>query len=366
MEIGEAVRRMGLARNHRDRHWKTAVQVTDRTIRNAEPEWLEELLEALLQVGDPTYPMCYGFPVALQRLATTPGDVERIRSVRRIAAEGKTWGDVRYELAGVASWLAAAQPLDHLLAFLGTADAADELAACLLQETALRHDANGASGFARRLRAAGHPLAELPLRRTPAERRHGLPHYPGLPQPEWHAPGERTPAPGPAGIDLTATELGWPAADRALSAHRAWVSGGGECTEARLYSLDRPLAPADFGASLLRLLTADSTGGGLDEVSRATTADVLHKLFQGATGGSAYGPGLGGAYGRLASWESLAALAGADGGGTSAVERAADRCAWLFYTSGWHLQVHPSMDVGIAVLRPDGRTVAVLAATDSD
>ncbi|WP_187437748.1 DUF6183 family protein [Actinomadura decatromicini] len=51
---------------------------------------------------------------------------------------------------------------------------------------------------------------------------------------------------------------------------------------------------------------------------------------------------------------------------TSAVERAADLCAWVLSTSDWHLQVHPSMDVGVAALRPDGRTVAVMAATDSD
>jgi hypothetical protein len=72
-----------------------------------------------------------------------------------------------------------------------------------------------------------------------------------------------------------------------------------------------------------------------------------------------------GAYGRRAAWESLAALAGVQETDTSVIERAADRCAWLFYTSDWRLQFHSSVDVGVAVLRPDRRTVAILAATDS-
>jgi hypothetical protein len=73
-----------------------------------------------------------------------------------------------------------------------------------------------------------------------------------------------------------------------------------------------------------------------------------------------------GAYGRRASWESLAALVGVAVSDTSTIEHAADQCTWLFYTSDWHLQVHPSMDIGIAALRPDHRTVAILAATNSD
>ncbi|WP_165963934.1 hypothetical protein [Actinomadura sp. KC216] len=47
-----------------------------------------------------------------------------------------------------------------------------------MQETALRHDATSAAGFAERLRAAGHPLADLPLRPAPAEREHALTAYP--------------------------------------------------------------------------------------------------------------------------------------------------------------------------------------------
>lgn len=177
------------------------------------------------------------------------------------------------------------------------------------------------------------------------------------------------PAPGPVDLDVTATEVGWPGARRAGSAIRAWIRADPDCTEVRLYTLDRPLEPADFGASLLFRLGSESADP--DETYRVATGDVLTKLYHGASGGSVYNSGLRGAYGRLASWESLAALAGAEESGadereTAAIEHLADRCTWLFYTSQWHFQAHPSMDVGIAVLRPDRRTVAILAATDTD
>lgn len=216
MEVGEAVRRMGPADDYRHRHWGRPVKVTDGTVQKAEPAWLEALLRALLEVTEPTYPMRYGFEVALRRLASAPGGEGRTAAVCGLAVEGKTWGDVRYALPEVPGWFACAQPAEHLLAAVVDADPADELAACLLQETALR------------------------------------------------------------------------------------------------------------------------------------------------------GPGMHGAYGRVASWGSLAALAGVEKNDLAAMERAADRCEWLSYTSDWYLHVAPSMDVGIAGLRPDRRTVVILAITDSD
>ncbi|MFA1548756.1 DUF6183 family protein [Actinomadura chokoriensis] len=363
MEIGKAIRRMGLADTYRDRHWDRAVKVTDNTVQKADPEWLEELLPALLRVPEPTSPMRYGFEVALQRLATAPGDADRTASVRAFAAEGKAWGDVRYELPEVAEWLACTQPPEHLLAVFEAADADDELAACLLQETALRHDATAASGFAARLRAAGHPLGLLPLRPAPAELGYSLPRYPDRLEPAWSEPGEGAPAaPGPSGLDVTVAELDWPDAQRARSAYRNWTSE----TETALFRLDRPLIPENFGASVLRALPADSTGATVTGVRRATTADVLRTLFAGATSGGAYGRRMYGAYARRPSWESLAALAGVQETDLGAIERAADRCDWLFYTSDWHMRVVPPLDVGIVGLRADRRTVAVLAVTDSD
>ncbi|MEU8308833.1 DUF6183 family protein [Actinomadura sp. NPDC048955] len=366
VEIEKAVRRMGLADTYKDRHWDRAVKVTDNAVQKAEPEWLERLLAALLEVGEPTYPMRYGFEVALRRLASAPGGAERTARVRALAAEGRAWGgDLRYSLPEVAEWLACAQPAEHLLAVFDDAGASDELAACLLQETALRHDAASAAGFAGRLRDAGHPLANLPLRPVGAERHLGLPRHPGPAEP-WRPPGEGAPeAPGAPGLDIGVAAVDWPDARQALSAYRNWPPGA-DALEAGLFRLDRPLAPADFGASLLRLLPAASTGATTAGVRRATTVDVLRTLFGGAASGGAYGPRMHGAYARKASWESLAALADVQEADPAAIERGADRCTWLFYGSDWHLRVVPPLDVGIATLRPDRRTVAVLAVTDSD
>ncbi|WP_141578496.1 DUF6183 family protein [Actinomadura sp. WMMA1423] len=372
MEIGEAVRRLGLADTYRDRHWNRAVKVTDNTVQKAGPEWLEGLLAALLRIEKPASPMGYAFEVALRRLASAPGGAGRIASVRTLAAEGRTWrGDLRYTLPEIAALLACDQPPEHLLAVFDGAEASDELAACLLQETALRYDATSAAGFADRLRASGHPLADLPLHPVGAERHLGLARYPtGLAGQRWPSLGDGAPdAPGPSGLELQAAAVDWPGARQALSAYRHWPPGD-DVQEAALFRLGSPLAPGDFGASVLRALpaasTAASTAAGVAGVRRVTTADVLRTLFGGAAGGGACGPRMGGGYARKASWESLAALAGVQEGDFTAIERAADRCAWLFYGSDWHLQVVPPLDVGIAVLRPDRRTVAVVAVTDSD
>ncbi|TDD73514.1 hypothetical protein E1293_31125 [Actinomadura darangshiensis] len=111
---------------------------------------------------------------------------------------------------------------------------------------------------------------------------------------------------------------------------------------------------------------AFSTGPTVTDVRQVTVADVLRALFSGAASGGAYGPGMHGAHGRRASWESLAALAGVQETDITAIEEAAGRCGWLFYTSDWHMRVIPPLDVGVTALRPDRRTVAVLSVTDAD
>jgi hypothetical protein len=101
----------------------------------------------------------------------------------------------------------------------------------------------------------------------------------------------------------------------AVSAIRAWIprTSASDCAETKLFLLDRPLAPADFGATTLEALGPRSVGGDLT-VHHAGTADVVGRLYGAAGWGGAYGSRMYGAYARLASWESLAALTGADGG----------------------------------------------------
>ncbi len=95
-------------------------------------------------------------------------------------------------------------------------------------------------------------------------------------------------------------------------------------------------------------------------------AQAFCALFCAATNGGAYGGELGGAYGRLAAWRSLGALAGAPL--SAPVEVAleiAHKCQWLsFFAPGWFQDV--AWNLGLAALSPDGMSIAVLAATDTD
>jgi hypothetical protein len=82
--------------------------------------------------------------------------------------------------------------------------------------------------------------------------------------------------------------------------------------------------------------------------------------------GGVYGPSLLGAYGRLAAWRSLGGLVGASS--EESIESAASlvrRCLWVAFEakSEWFTNV---VDLGLVAVRPDGLSLAVLAATDED
>jgi hypothetical protein len=90
-------------------------------------------------------------------------------------------------------------------------------------------------------------------------------------------------------------------------------------------------------------------------------------MFAAASMGGAYTSGLKGGYGRLAMWRSVAALVGADEQDpVEAVAALAERCRWLSFdaTSAWFFQV--AWDIGLVAVRPDGRSLATLSATDTD
>jgi hypothetical protein len=363
MEIDDAVFWMGMAETYQDEHWKQAVAVTEKVVRRAEPDWLEQLMTALLQVASPTFPMRYGFREALKRFALAEGDPEHVMTVWRIAsAAGEKWGSIRELPRQVAEWLATAQPLEHLIPVFAMAQADDEIAACLLQEVVLRHDdlrsARAAVEFGGRLRAADHPLAILPLHRLPAEHQLGVPQYPGKPRRIWYVAPEPVAAPGATGIELKAAAIDWPQAGQAMNGINRFLhpderrSTDDMSAEAKLFLLDRPLVPADFGATTLAALGLQSAVGNLT-VHHAGTADVV---------GTLYGAG---AYGRLTAWQSLAALTGTDGD-PATLEGVADRCTWLFYTSDWHGRDGCSIDFGIAVLRSDHQSIAIIASTFSE
>jgi hypothetical protein len=65
-------------------------------------------------------------------------------------------------------------------------------------------------------------------------------------------------------------------------------------------------------------------------------------------------------------WKSLAGLAGAPSDDVGTVADFARRCLWVSFEGGsdWFYQV--AWDFALLAVRPDGMSLAVLAATDTD
>ncbi|MFI8908191.1 DUF6183 family protein [Streptomyces albidoflavus] len=113
-----------------------------------------------------------------------------------------------------------------------------------------------------------------------------------------------------------------------------------------------------------------SGGGGKKKavlsVAACPPARAWRVLFAAASTGGAYNSGCHGAYGRLAAWQSLAALAGvADGADAAEAEARVSECAWFGFDAATDWFERVAWDIGLATLSPDGRRLAVLAATDT-
>jgi Family of unknown function (DUF6183) len=224
-----------------------------------------------------------------------------------------------------AGLLAAGQPAECLTPLFTAwpAESGPELdfLGCLAQEMVLRHGEvsdPGALDVASRLRAAGHPLAVLPLFLLDPERQLTLPshhyrgHSAGLPygpyQPSAPPGGTAHPLPVPAGdvTDVSASQLTRTAVD-------GWVTHSRGKAEARVFRFHPPIDPATLAAASLAALPLQALAGEpapwIAE-RQATAAGVFRILFAAASRGGAYGEGLGGAHGRPAAWQSLAELTG--------------------------------------------------------
>jgi hypothetical protein len=251
-----------------------------------------------------------------------------------------------------------------------------ELLACWMHEIVLRGAALESEArairFAARLREEGHPLADLPLALRAAEREAPsyMPLYgdKGLGRAiERLTSGAMSVRTLPPPADGAAVRATLRADDEALVRMRAAVAPWSK-TEAKVFALDPPIASENVGSWLLRALPLDATSGVARlDCSRSGPEGAFGPLFSAAANGGAYSSGLGGAYGRRAAWTSLGALVGAPGdASTAAVETLAHAATFLgFRAPGpWFFDV--AWDLGVLVARPDGRSVAVLASTDSD
>jgi hypothetical protein len=103
------------------------------------------------------------------------------------------------------------------------------------------------------------------------------------------------------------------------------------------------------------------------KATRVGARTVWNSLLGAASGGGAYTSGPGGAYSRRTAWRSFRGLIGAPAdAGPLEIQAASSACSFAAFTvsSSWFYTV--AWDLGIMAVRQDGRTVAVLAASDTD
>ncbi|VTT96421.1 Uncharacterized protein OS=Streptomyces albus J1074 GN=SSHG_05305 PE=4 SV=1 [Gemmataceae bacterium] len=232
-----------------------------------------------------------------------------------------------------------------------------EWKSCLVQELVLRGRDESAASIQRHVAAmlaSGHPLGWLPLNRLPIEE-------------EPPALGKSI-APGRA-LRGSVTEVTLPVSTSpAFAAVRNWkVESNGSLDAAELV-LDHPVEARALGATWLRSLptgTLAPVEGNRLTLARIATTAVFGELFTAARSGGFYNRGEYGAYARLHAWQSTGWLVGcpptAD---VYLIANRAEQCEWFSFRSNWFIDI--ARDIGIICIRPDRRSVAMLAASDTD
>ncbi len=262
--------------------------------------------------------------------------------------------------------------------------ASDEFKACLLHELVLEDVAVPEfpllRSFGEALVTQQHPLAPLPLRLLPTERALLRPaHAPRdwtwtLPpatvkehsdRPELHVSAEMR----RRGAEFDPVDVTVPEAAEAMGAAvRHWLEESNGTVAAQEFWCTSPVSADDFAAVFERLpLTPWPGKEQRARLHPAASDRVLRVLLTAAVRSPAYGSGMFGAYGRLAVWRSLGGLVGA------APDAPVDDTAMLVEQAHWFI-ADPSSDwfhqvawdLAVAVLRPGGQDIAVLAATDTD
>lgn len=226
------------------------------------------------------------------------------------------------------------------------------------------------------LRSNGHPLARLPLSLLPIERA-TPPEPPRFAVTSWGGWGG-WPQIGAVGRSPR-VEDARRAARECTSEERAvaigevtasWREVSNGIYEARVFELDTPAAGEPPSIRLLLSLGLSCLAGATPAAVRASILSpeqAWDLLFAAGAHGGDYDVARSGAWGRYAAWISLRALAGLDPDSSFAdSEDAARACAWVGFLADtdWFFRV--VTDLGIAAVDPAGRTLAVLAGSDTD
>ncbi|AIA07802.1 hypothetical protein DC74_7380 [Streptomyces noursei] len=314
------------------------------------------------------------FEHLLRLLATTVGPENVAQALRMVSsAEVATRKLDRYTASLLAS---SHEAKDLAVAFTGRAS--EELRACLVHELVLRdvvvEETPGIAGWATSPHWGHHPLGWLPLALAEMERSADLPSYNirGSSHSMPYGPSESRELAVIADADVPSAEETTTRATAAAmgKAVANWAEESNGRIEARMFDLAEPLEAQSVPNALLKLglecLRGVGNGTALS-IAAHPPAQAWQVLFAAASTGGAYNSGSHGAYGRLAAWQSLAALAGSPDGATAdEVEARVRGCAWHGFDADtkWFEQV--AWDIGLAALAPGRRRLAVLAATDID
>lgn len=237
-----------------------------------------------------------------------------------------------------------------------------------------------------RMRANGHPLGWLPLHVMPLESLRADPRRTRAVH-QYKVYGSKVQAPwGPyksrGPVDAAEPRRGrrirtfeTTSGDNLLrlcSAVINWHAESKARIEGRVFVLSEPLAPDEVDRGLfLRLHNCEALelprGPEAFHYERLEPAQALSILWLAAANGGELNQGCFGAYGRLRAWQSLGALAGAsDFAHITEISALAEKTTWFFFNarSSWFFRL--GEEFGLLALRPDGRSVALLAASDSD
>nr|WP_263429361.1 DUF6183 family protein [Nannocystis pusilla] len=362
------------------RAWSSWLARLERAVDDGELELLAELVELLTRQRS-TY-----LDVTLQALVLVRGDatvVRAIEALRRHEKLGPPAGSGRQHHDAGARALAGALATRHgpaalvrAIEALGVPDDLMSLLACWAHELVIRGAALAGPEIdvlLKTLAAHDHPLASLPMHRLAlevgSETAAATYRVGGLGCWGWSAPTGPTIAPAATLPEIVA--VGEPADGRRIASvftSHCEVSNGR--VKARMFRFDRAVqgpCPA-----LLRSLPLGVLAGATRVDVRALSVAQFFALLLafGANGGD-YNTGISGAYGRLHAWRSLGGLVDAPADAPlEAIEaeaRAVERAGgFAHFTSDSPWFNHVITDLGLVAVRADGRSIAVLAGTDTD
>jgi hypothetical protein len=249
----------------------------------------------------------------------------------------------------------------------------------LIQEAVVRgacyDDVEQISTFWKTLYQDGEPLAWLPLHRIDIEESADFPRYRGgatvmhSPSSSVNGKLEKQSSGSPSGKLFKAVPMTFDQTSAARCV-RSWKEHSNGKFEAKLFKTSSPISAADVSDKQLLNLQLECLASATpsDVKVKVVTADRLFAiLFAAASCGGAYDQGEAGAYGRLATWNSLAELVGVtESAPFDDVCNAVKQSGWcsIESTAKWFYNV--AWDFGIVCVRPDKQHIAVLAASDED